>query len=202
MDRIDPSKSVIIDDRKWILTRAGPDEQFEVECILLRLLGPAAAVGLGVVMDALAKEVASFLADVAGKGGGFDLANIGDLDTSDERLAKAWNRLLEVLPEIGGNLLGEALPVLLLRLDHKDLHRLMQLVVFGKVLVEIQGRAPQRVPDFKVLGALLIGSSPSVKWQLLAEALQFNYADEIARARAGRQKPDASDGAATEVAPG
>jgi hypothetical protein len=186
MDRIDPTKIVGIDDRKWILTRAGPDEQFEVEVILLRLLGPAAAVGLGVVIDALAKEVASFLADVAGKDSGFDLANIGDLDTSDERLAKAWNRLLEVLPEIGGSLLGEALPVLLLRLDHKDLHRLMQLVVFGKVCIEISGKGLARVTDFKVLAALLIGSAPSVKWQILAEALKFNYADEIARAQASR----------------
>lgn len=197
MDRIDPSKIVIIDDRKWILTRAGPDEQFEVEVILLRLLGPAAAVGLGVVVDALAKEVASFLADVAGKGNGFDLANIGELDTSDERLAKAWNRLLEVLPEIGGSLLGDALPVLLARLDHKDLHRLMQLVVFGKTHVEMPGKGTVRVQDFNVLKVVLIGSAPSVKWQLLAESLHFNYADEIARARASRPSADAEASEAT-----
>lgn len=187
-DRIDPSKSIHLDERKWILTRAAPDEQFEVECILLRMLGPAAAVGLGIAVDALAKEVASFLADTAGKESEFDLAKIGDLQTDDARLAKAWNRLLEVLPEIGGNLLGQALPVLLARLDHKDLLRLMHLVVFGKVLVEIPGKGVVKVPDFKHLGMILIGSAPSVKWTLLAEALRFNYADEIERARSARRQ--------------
>src|SRR5688572_4014700 len=128
MDRIDPRKTVSIANRSWIITRAGPEEQFEIECILLRMLGPSVAVGAGVIVDALAKEVAGFLADVTWKGepgeGGerdFDLARLlGDLDTSDQRIAKAWQRLLDVLPDIAGNLLGEAMPVFLARLDVKD----------------------------------------------------------------------------------
>lgn len=185
MERIDPKKTIALDERTWILTRAGPEEQFEIECILLRLLGPAAAVGIGVVVDALAKEVAGFLADVVGRDGDFDLARLlGDVDTADPRLAKAWHRVLEVLPEVGGRLLGEALPVLLTRLEVTDLHRLMHLAVLGKTFVHLPGqKGPARIGDFKTLGAVLVGSPPSAKWRLLAEALQFNYADALAHAK-------------------
>jgi hypothetical protein len=190
MDRIDPKKTLSFDDRTWIITRTGPEEQFEIECILLRVLGPAAAVGVGIVVDALAKEVALFLAETTGSGADFDLANLGDLDTSDGRIARAWARLLEVLPDVAGSLLGEAFPVLLARLEPKDLHRLMQLAVFNKTLVQT-GRGEIRITDYKVLGAVLVGSSPATKWRLLAESLRFNYADEISFARpvAATSKP-------------
>jgi hypothetical protein len=183
MERLDPKKTIDIDGRTWTLTRAGPEEQFEIECILLRLLGPAAAVGVGVVVDALAKEVAVFLADVTGKGGDFDLANLlGDIDTSDKRIRKAWQRFLAILPEVAGSLLGEALPVFLHRLDVADLHRLMVLAVFGKAFVTLPGKqSPAPVTNWKVLAAALTGSSPAVKWRLLAEALAFIYADDVAR---------------------
>ncbi len=201
MERTEPTKTLSFDDRTWIITRAGPEAQFEIECILLRMLGPAAAVGVGIVVDALAKEVARFLAETAGQGDRFDLESLGDLDTSDERLGRAWSRFLEVLPDVAGNLLGEALPVLLSRLDIKDLHRLMALVVFGRVFVQLpQQPLPVKVSDYKVLGAVLVGSSPSVKWRLLAEGLRFNYADEIARARP--VDTEAVPVAASEATPG
>lgn len=209
MDRIDPRKTVSIADRSWVITRAGPEEQFEIECIMLRMLGPAAAVGVGIVVDALAKEVAGFLADVtwkgeAGEGGerDFDLARLlGDIDTGDKRIAKAWQRLLDVLPDVAGNLLGEALPVFLSRLDVKDLHRLMALAVFGKVLVHTT-KGPARVTDYKTLGAVLVGQSPVVKWRLLAEAIRFNYADDLAWAMpvAGTSTAPAAPGPVSEVA--
>lgn len=205
MDRIAPNKVIELDGRTWTLTQTGPEEQFEIECILMRMLGPATAVGLGVVVDALAKEVAIFLAQLAGKGQDFDLANLlGDVDTSDRRLHRAWDRFLAVLPDVAGNLLGEALPVFLQRLDYADLHRLMALVVFGRVYVQIPGaKTPTPVVSWKVLTAVLVGSSPAVKWRLLAEAIAFNYADQFARGSAPEpvDAPASEDASASEVAP-
>lgn len=182
-------KTTRIAGQTWILTRAGPEEQFEIECILLRLLGPPAAVAASVVIDALAREAANFLANVVGEGDEFDLSRLlGDIDTRDERLKVAWGKVLEVLPQVAGDLVGQALPTFLLRLDHRDLIRLTELSVFGKVLVYV-GESPHLVRDFKTLAGLL-GSSPAAKYQLLAAAIQFNYGDELALLR---PQDDAAD---------
>lgn len=176
-----------IGGRTYTLTRMGAKDQFEAECILLHLLGPSAAAGAGTLIDTFAAEIVAMIREVAGTGEDFDLAKLlalyTTIQTKDAQVRESWLRLLAALERLGGTILADIVPALTDRLAVDKVLRLFELAVLGQLCATVDSRVV-RVNTYDALDKLLAGH-PWHKWELLAEALRFNYSTD------GLDEPDA-----------
>jgi hypothetical protein len=160
----------------FLIRRMGDREQFEVEVLIVRLLAPGIARGLGQLAEGLGDQAVVFLRAVVGEGDGFDLSLLAEawegMATTDGPVQLAWESLLERLPALGGDVLGATLPAIADRLEFEPLMRIFALSVLGRTTIMHEGR--ERRLDFEGLQTLSRGR-PGMKWRLLAEALRHNY---------------------------
>lgn len=168
---------VQISGQSYMLTRMEPHEQFEAECILLHLLGPSVASGIGSMIDTFAVELIQFVRETAGVGEDFDLAKLQaireTIDTKDKIVRETWGRLLKAVETLGSDVLTGMVPALTDRLDFVKVLRLFDLAVLRRVLVIVDGK-PQRLEKFSTVAALT-RNDPRAKWALLGASLHFNY---------------------------
>jgi hypothetical protein len=151
------------------------DEQWEVECILLRIAGPAAGHGLGAAIEGLAPALLELLKEEPPES--LDIDGIMDFARrGDERLRESWADLIDGLATAVGGVARDASTTLLSRLDHGEILRLSELAVLTKLEVVREG-VPSRVRDWNTLG-LLVAREPSAKRDILAAALRVTYAPE------------------------
>jgi len=172
---------ITLSGRDFIITRMDEPEQFEVESILLQLLGPAVAAGVGVLVDNFASQVVKFLRDITGQGASFDLAKLESLrnsiTTRDGKVEVAWTQLLESIESLSGDMLQRVVPAATDRFDHHKVMRLFELAVFGRVLVVVgTNKTPARLETYRNISDVS-GRDPRVKYALLFAALAFNYLD-------------------------
>jgi len=177
---------IIAAGRTWHVTQLGVEAQFEIEVMLARVFGAAAAYGVAAAVEGLVPALISALRKLTGEGEEFDLAGLMNLwDGGDEaddstgfsrdpRVREAWETMLEALAETAGDIVVRALPTITDRLELADVRRMFELVVIRNCCPEVDGKG-QRLADWAAAGRLLAGHPPSAKWQLLAEALAVTY---------------------------
>ena len=183
------SKSFELGGKSWAVEPLDPNEQIEVECILVQLFGPALGASVASAVQGLAPAVIDVLRDAAGEGEEFDLAKLGQLDTKDPRIRSAWSTLLPALAETAGDFVREAAFTLAGRLDYRDILRLFELVLFvgKKATVMVDGKQ-KFVRDYKVLARYLT-HDPQAKWELLGRAILVTYGKAIDEEPAEPEEP-------------
>ena len=165
----------------WEVRPLGTDEQLEVECIVIRTFGPSVGAGIAALVQGLAPALIEVLRETAGEGEAFDLSRLGELDTSDPRIALAWGQLLDALADTGGEVVRDAVGALAARLDHRDIMRLFDLTILhNKTMISkvgVNGGDPVKVNSYETLGKLL-QHDPRAKWDLLTQAMLVTYGRE------------------------
>lgn len=107
------------------------------------------------------------------RGGGL-LQRILSIDTSDPRIAKVWEIVLDAAGPAFGDMLSQALRVLAGRLSHQDVKRLFELAVLSNKLMVKRGAALAYVTTYEGLQKLL-PHDPRLKWALLGKAIKVTY---------------------------
>ncbi len=159
----------------WRLHPLELDEQWEVECILLRVAGPAAGHGLGAAIEGLAPALLELLKEEPPES--LDIDGIMDFARrGDERLRESWADLVDGLAAAAGGVARDASTTLLDRLDHREFLQLSELAVLSKLEIRRDGTW-SAVREWKTLG-LLVGRAPSAKRELLGIAIRVTYAPE------------------------
>ena len=177
---------VEIAGRSYQIERIHAREAFELECILLGGLGPAASVSLGAVIEPALDLVAGavrrhLLTPAAGEGEdapAFDLARVATLldvlETTAPTVRAVAEAILDALAPSVGRALDTAAPQLLEALGWDRVRRMVELAVLGSVFVVVDGQ-PRRIADWKGLDAAT-GKAWSTKWLLLLESLRSHFA--------------------------
>jgi hypothetical protein len=169
--------TVQIGTHEFILSRMDEVEQFECECILFNLVGPAAAAAVGSIVDTFAVQLVKFIRQIAGEGEDFDLAKLlalrDSMSTKDIHVQAAWDRLLTAVEQVGSEILTSVVPAASDRVDFHKVIRLFELLVLRKTHVAKAG-AVARLDKFAMVTELT-RRDPRVKWQLMIAALLFNY---------------------------
>lgn len=185
-----PEHKVEIAGLTWQFIPIEADAQFEVECILLRAAGPPVAAVSAAFINGLAPPVIEIIQETTGKGTDFDLAKLGDLDTSDPRLKAMVSQVIDAVAATTGDMIRDGVLAAAGRLDHRDIMRLMEILVLsGKAFVYIND-TQHKVTDYAVLSRAT-GHKPLAKWEVLMAALATTYAqaklgkDEDAQADTG-----------------
>lgn len=177
--------SIKVAGLSWQIRPLDPDEQIEVECILIRMFGAAAGAAIGALAHGLAPVLIDVLRETVGEGEKFDLARIGSMDSSDPRLQSAWESLLDSIGDTAAELIGGGLSVFSSRVSFQDILRLFELAILSrKALVIGPTGESMYVENYTALGDLL-RRDPKAKWRLLSEALQVTY---------GRKAEEAAEG--------
>src|SRR5690606_28930543 len=130
--------------REYTIERMDARSAFEAECILIAMLGPAASVSLGAVIEpaldmvaaAIRKHLITPRADEGEDAPAFDLARITSLldtlDTKDATVRAVCESILDALAPSIGRALDTAAPVLLEQLGWDRVRRLVELAVVGR----------------------------------------------------------------------
>lgn len=178
---------VEIAGRGYIIERMGAREAFEAECILLGVLGPAASLSLGAVVEPALEQLAEHVRKHLLTPGpdevdppAFDLARLATLrdtlQTSDAAVRGVVEGLLDGLGPTVARALDTATPALLEGLGWDRVRRLVELALLGPAFVLVDGQ-PRRIVDWKGLDAAT-GRAWSTKWLLLLEALREHFTRE------------------------
>lgn len=196
---METSKTIEVAGHRWTVLRLGCMAQIEIETIFIRLLGQPLGFAIGALVENVAPPLIAILRETAAgnagkvrKPGSWDLANLLDVDTADPRIAAGWNTLLDAIGSAAGDT-ARGFAASLHRLDHKDLHRLMQIVIFeGRhVFVEWQGQT--MAVDRPDILDRVTKCDPGAKWALLLAALSVTYQSRDDRAE--EAAADVGDGA-------
>lgn len=182
MDSANANGIIEVASIRWMVEPIGIEAQIEVECILMRLFGPALGTTVGALLEGMAPALVDVLRETAGDGESFDLAHLATLDTSDPRIAGAWLSLLDAIGETAGSIAAGGSIAFAERIDHRVMMRLFDLVVIGKVHAINNAGVPSTVSNFKTLG-MLLQHEPRSKWALLSNCLRVTYQGE------GREEP-------------
>lgn len=197
---METSKTIEVAGHRWTVLRLGCMAQIEIETIFIRLLGQPLGFAIGALVENVAPPLIAILRETAAgnagkvrKPGSWDLANLLDVDTADPRIAAGWNTLLDAIGSAAGDT-ARGFAASLHRLDHKDLHRLMQIVIFeGRhVFVEWQGQT--MVVDRPDILDRVTESDPGAKWALLLAALSVTYQSRDNREEAADDVGDGASG--------
>lgn len=197
---METSKTIEVAGHRWTVLRLGCMAQIEIETVFIRLLGQPLGFAIGALVENVAPPLIAILRETAAgnagkvrKPGSWDLANLLDVDTADPRIAAGWNTLLDAIGSAAGDT-ARGFAASLHRLDHKDLHRLMQIVIFeGRhVFVEWQGQT--MVVDRPDILDRVTESDPGAKWALLLAALSVTYQSRDNREEAADDVGDGASG--------
>jgi hypothetical protein len=169
-----PSREFEAFGRRWRCYRIEYPAQVEVECILARLLGPAAGHAIGALASGLAPTIVEVLRETVGDGDGFDLSRILELDTADPRIRSAWDLLLDGLGRTLGDVLAAAASSLASGMDPAANLRLLELTLLDRRLEVHHGGQWMVIGSLDALGQLL-DHDPRAKWQLCGESIATTW---------------------------
>ena len=165
---------------EWRIEPLQIDAQFEVECLLARVVGPTVASIAPVLIRDLIVPVLNVVGDLVGEDDAFDLARLGELDTADPRLQVGFRTVLNSLGRLTEEAVVEGINTLARLLNHDDLQRIFFLCILdGKTMVrdpsgERGPSAMSKVNSFKLVSDML-RHDYQAKWELLTQALLVTY---------------------------
>lgn len=177
------SNEATIAGRRFIVEPMDARAAFEVECILLAVLGPGLSAGLAAVVepalehmaDHVRKHLTTATEDDQAE---FDLARIetllDTLDTTGGVVRSVVEAMLDGLGPIFGRTIDTAAPVVIEQIGWDRIRRLIELAVFGVVFVVVDGQ-PRKIVDWKGLDAAT-RRDWLAKWSLLLEVLRMHFA--------------------------
>ena len=197
---METSSTIEVAGRRWTVLRLGCMAQFEVETIFIRLLGQPLGFAIGALVENVAPPLIAILRETAAgnagkvrKPGSFDLANLLDVDTSDPRIAAGWSALLDAIGSAAGDT-ARGFAASLHRLDHKDLHRLAQIVIFEGRHVFVEWEGQTLAVDRPDVLDRVTECDPGAKWALLLAALSVTYKSREDREEAADDDVDGASG--------